>query len=130
MCLLRVLPAGEGLFASLLRSFPLADLCCRIEYLTTISSFAIAAVTFPVMCETYPPLLLARRARRLRVMTQNWALRAKSEESQSDINDFAERYLLRPARMLVLEPILLLFSLYISVSFGTIRSSKYDRSVC
>ena len=70
------------------------------------------------MSETYPPLILAQRARRLRISTQNWAIRAKAEEQTVNLADFAERYMLRPARMLALEPILALMTLYISLSFG------------
>lgn len=51
-------------------------------------------------------------------MTQNWALRAKSEEHQSTMNDVLQRCLSRPAKMLILEPILLCMCTYISVTFG------------
>lgn len=89
-----------------------------IANVVAIASFFIAVFTFPFLPETYTPLLLARRAERMRHMTRNWAYRSKSEEAQSSIGDFAERYLLRPARMLTLEPILLMMTLYVSVSFG------------
>ncbi|PIB02403.1 putative transporter [Cercospora beticola] len=89
-----------------------------IANVVAIASFFIAVFTFPFLPETYTPLLLARRAERMRHMTRNWAYRSKSEEAQSSIGDFAERYLLRPARMLALEPILLMMTLYVSVSFG------------
>ncbi|KAK3713675.1 Cercosporin MFS transporter ctb4 [Vermiconidia calcicola] len=89
-----------------------------IEIVTVTLSISVAVVTFPLLSETYPPLLLSQRAQLLRQMTHNWALRARHEEIQSNFRDFAERYLLRPVRMLALEPILLLFTLYISVSFG------------
>ncbi|KAF2211536.1 hypothetical protein CERZMDRAFT_43307 [Cercospora zeae-maydis SCOH1-5] len=89
-----------------------------IANVVAMASFVIAICTFPFMPETYPPLLLARRAERMRHMTRNWAYRSKSEEAQSSLGDFAERYLLRPARMLALEPILLMMTLYVSVSFG------------
>ena len=35
-----------------------------------------------------------------------------------DLRDIAERFLARPAKMLVLEPILLCMAFYISVVFG------------
>ncbi|KAI9695997.1 MAG: Cercosporin MFS transporter ctb4 [Bogoriella megaspora] len=89
-----------------------------IEYVTAIMSLAIAAVTFPAMTEGYSPVLLARRAKRLRHMTRNWALRAKFEETETNLKDLADRYLQRPAKMLVLEPILLLISIYMSFVFG------------
>ncbi|KAM3419057.1 hypothetical protein BST61_g5012 [Cercospora zeina] len=89
-----------------------------IANVVAIASFLIAICTFPFMPETYSPLLLARRAERMRHMTRNWAYRSKSEEARSSLGDFAERYLLRPARMLALEPILLMMTMYVSVSFG------------
>lgn len=81
-------------------------------------SLVIAVITFPAMTEGYSPILLSRRAKRLRHMTRNWALRAKFEETETNLRDLADRYLQRPAKMLVLEPILLLVSIYMSFVFG------------
>ncbi|KAL6703841.1 Cercosporin MFS transporter ctb4 [Coniothyrium glycines] len=89
-----------------------------IEYLTAIVSLGIAIVTYPILTETYGPVLLARRAKRMRSMTQNWAYRAKSEERSLTTRDILEQALAKPAKMLFLEPILLLISVYISVVFG------------
>ncbi|KAI8228140.1 Citrinin biosynthesis cluster MFS transporter [Colletotrichum sp. SAR 10_77] len=85
---------------------------------TAIVTLAIAAITYPLLSETYSPVLLANRARRMRHMTRNWALRARSEEQDRNLKDVVESCLSRPAKMLVLEPILLLMSTYISVVFG------------
>ncbi|KAF7197973.1 Cercosporin MFS transporter CTB4, partial [Pseudocercospora fuligena] len=85
---------------------------------TAIFTLAIAVLTYPILTETYSPVLLARRAGRLRHMTRNWALRAKSEEQETTLKDTLDRFFSRPAKMLVLEPILLLMSTYISVVFG------------
>lgn len=86
--------------------------------MNAIISLAVTLVTLPLLSETYSPKLLSQRASRLRHLTHNWALRSKSDEIETSITDFAERYLLRPLRMLVLEPILALITLYISVCFG------------
>ncbi|CCF39169.1 MFS transporter [Colletotrichum higginsianum] len=86
--------------------------------ITAIFTLSVAVVTYPVLTETYSPVLLERRAKRMRHMTRNWALRAKSEEQESSPNDIVEKFLSRPAKMLFLEPILLLMSTYISVVFG------------
>ncbi|KXT10056.1 hypothetical protein AC579_9671 [Pseudocercospora musae] len=85
---------------------------------TAIFTLVIAVLTYPILMETYSPVLLARRAGRLRHMTRNWALRANSEEQETTMRDTLDRFLSRPAKMLVLEPILLLMSTYISVVFG------------
>ncbi|KAK1531569.1 MFS transporter [Colletotrichum paranaense] len=86
--------------------------------ITAIFALTVAVVTYPALTETYSPILLERRAKRMRHMTRNWALRAKSEEQESNLNDIVEKCLSRPAKMLFLEPILLLMSTYISVVFG------------
>ena len=81
-------------------------------------AFFFGTIAFIVVPETYAPVLLALRARRLRHETQNWALHAKHEERKVDLGDIAYRYLLRPARMMILEPILTLITLYLSFVFG------------
>ncbi|GKT47433.1 citrinin biosynthesis cluster MFS transporter mrr1 [Colletotrichum spaethianum] len=86
--------------------------------ITAIVALAVAGITYPALSETYSPTLLERRAKRMRHMTRNWALRAKSEELDTSLHDVVEKCLSLPAKMLVLEPILLLMSTYISVVFG------------
>lgn len=44
----------------------------------------------------------------------------RSEEAATSFRDIAERFLTRPAKMLVLEPILLCMAFYISVVFGKV----------
>ncbi|KAF2172656.1 hypothetical protein M409DRAFT_49205 [Zasmidium cellare ATCC 36951] len=109
-------PLLGPLIASVLVNSPLG--WRWIETVTVIASVVVIIGTFPLLSETYSPLLLSQRAKRLRHLTQNWALRATWDENESTLSDFAERYLLRPIRMLVLEPILALITLYISVCFG------------
>lgn len=74
-----------------------------------------AFITIP---ETYSPVLLAQRAKRLRHKTHNWALHSMSEEREISLKDIGTRYLLRPAQMLVREPILFLITLYMGFVFG------------
>ncbi|KAH8841033.1 hypothetical protein MCOR02_005693 [Pyricularia oryzae] len=85
---------------------------------TAVACLAVALVTFPILTETCSPVLLEQRARRMRHMTRNWALRARSEEQEQSFRDVVEGCLARPAKMLFLEPILVLISTYISVVFG------------
>lgn len=80
------------------------------------ATFGIFAfITIP---ETYSPVLLAQRAKRLRHKTHNWALHSTSEEREISLKDIGTRYLLRPAQMLVREPILFLITLYMGFVFG------------
>lgn len=85
---------------------------------TAVACLAVGLVTFPILTETCSPVLLEQRARRMRHMTRNWALRARSEEQEQSFRDVVEGCLARPAKMLFLEPILVLISTYISVVFG------------
>lgn len=70
--------------------------------------------------ETYVPVLLKRKALRLRLETKNWAFHSKLEEERIDAKQFVVRYLSRPFMMLGQEPILALMTLYISFTFGMI----------
>lgn len=87
-------------------------------WLSMILGMAFGLVGWIAIAETYVPVLLKRKARRLRLQTGNWALHTKSEESPVNIKDFAVRYLTRPFIMLRQEPILVLMTLYVSFSFG------------
>lgn len=89
-------------------------------WISMIMGIVFGAVGFVVLPETYLPVLLTRKARRLRFKTKIWALHSKLEETPVDIKDFIVRYLSRPFVMLCLEPILLLMTLYISFTFGMV----------
>ncbi|KAK4503180.1 hypothetical protein PRZ48_006608 [Zasmidium cellare] len=73
-----------------------------------------------VVCtpETADSILLQRKAQALRLETGNWALHAKSAEEPAYLRTFVEKYLTKPAKMLVLEPILLIFTVYMSLVYG------------
>lgn len=88
------------------------------EYITAIMSFFFGAVSFVLIPETYAPVLLSRRAARIRFQTRNWAIHAKADEQQIDLTNITERYLLRPFVMLLREPILDLVSLYMALIYG------------
>jgi len=68
--------------------------------------------------ETFEPVLLQQRAKRLRYETKNWTLHAKSEEKLVGLKVIAHNYLLRPFVMLALEPILVLVTLYMGFIYG------------
>ncbi|UKZ57064.1 hypothetical protein TrVGV298_010916 [Trichoderma virens] len=87
------------------------------QYLSGILASAAAVLNF-VVYETYPPIILARKAAELRRRTENWAIHAKQEETEVDFHEMVERNLIRPLRMLVVEPIVLLISLYSAFIYG------------
>ena len=68
--------------------------------------------------ETYAPIILSRRAKARRFETKNWALHAKIDEQQTRLTDIVNRYIFRPLRMLIQEPILLLITLYMALIDG------------
>lgn len=80
--------------------------------------FGLIALTF---CgESYAPVLLQRKATKRRFETRNWAIHAPADENPVQFKDIVERYLLRPWKMLLLEPILVMITVYISLIYGCI----------
>lgn len=72
--------------------------------------WAIAAI---FLKETYHPVILQKRARKIRLQTLNWAIHAEADEKTITLQIVLERYLTRPYRMLRQEPILFLIALYV-----------------
>ena len=68
--------------------------------------------------ESYAPVLLQRKASRRRFETRNWALHAPLDEQPVRLHDIVHRYLFRPWKMLALEPVLFLLTIYISLVYG------------
>lgn len=87
-------------------------------WLTLIPSAFFGLIAVFVVPETYPPLLLKRRATRLRFETRNWALHCLHEEHPSNFKDIVVRYFFRPIHMLLLEPILACVTLYLALVYG------------
>lgn len=84
-------------------------------WLTLIMSatFLTFAVTF--VPESYAPILLKRKADRLRVETKNWAIHSQLDEQQMSILNIAKKYLTRPYVMLIQEPILIALTVYMAL---------------
>ncbi|KAK9240226.1 major facilitator superfamily domain-containing protein [Lipomyces kononenkoae] len=76
--------------------------------------FALAITTIP---ETYHPVLLARKAKRLRIDTGNWTYHAKHEELAFTLTEMITKHFMRPFAML-LTPIVTSMSVYGSFVFG------------
>ena len=75
------------------------------------------ACTF-LTSETYQPVLLKRKAARLRKETGNQDLRSELEVSGQTKKDLFLRSIVRPAKMLCLSPIVMLMSIYMAVVYG------------
>ncbi|KAF7122288.1 hypothetical protein CNMCM5793_000245 [Aspergillus hiratsukae] len=72
--------------------------------------------------ESYPPVSLAYKARRLRLEGKNWALHAKHEEWDVSLGELLQKYLIRPFQMLA-TPICLLMSIYASFVYGILYTN-------
>lgn len=70
-----------------------------------------------ILTETYPDALLVAKARHLRHHTGNWALHARHEERNFSLSDMAQKFLMRPFRLLA-TPICFSMVLYASFVYG------------
>ncbi|EPS94316.1 hypothetical protein FOMPIDRAFT_1026243 [Fomitopsis schrenkii] len=79
----------------------------------------VAAVTVP---ETYAPVLLQKKAQRLRKAdpVKNAEIYAEHEQADWSVKGVLHRTLFRPILMLCVEPILVLVTLYLSLVYGVL----------
>jgi len=87
------------------------------EYLTGILQAVILVIALIFIDESYAPVLLVNKARRLRHESGNWALHARFEEWDVSIKELALKFLLRPLQLLC-TPICFLVALYASFCYG------------
>ena len=89
-------------------------------WLTLIMASTMSLVHLIFIPETFGPVLLQRRARKIRHETKNWAIRSKLDESPLTMSSIVSKYLKRPFEMLFMEPILDLITLYMALIYGII----------
>ena len=89
-------------------------------WLTLILAGSFGTLAFFICSESYAPLLLERKASKIRYETKNRTIHACADESRVEMHDIIHRYLYRPFKMLALEPILVLVTLYMSFIYGMI----------
>ncbi|KAF8649063.1 hypothetical protein AX16_006036 [Volvariella volvacea WC 439] len=88
--------------------------------------FAGACTILTIVClpETYAPILLAKKAKKLRKVAQKDGkpseLYAEHERQDWSIGGIVHRTIYRPFQMLALEPILVLVTVYLSLVYGLI----------
>ncbi|KAL3473986.1 major facilitator superfamily domain-containing protein [Aspergillus californicus] len=87
-------------------------------WITLIASGSFGLIAWFIVPETYHPVLLQRRAARLRRETGNDALYAFLDNHKPTLSDIIRKYLFRPIQMLFLEPILILITLYLALVYG------------
>ncbi|KAI9375631.1 major facilitator superfamily domain-containing protein [Aspergillus egyptiacus] len=87
-------------------------------WITLIASGSFGTIAWFVVPETYHPVLLQRRAARLRRETGNQDLYAVLDRNRPTFSDIVRKYLFRPVQMLFLEPILILITIYLALVYG------------
>ncbi|KAL7904457.1 major facilitator superfamily domain-containing protein [Trichoderma velutinum] len=90
-----------------------------IHYITGILICFIFLVDIVFIDETFAPVLLVHKARRLRLQSGNWALHTTHEEWDPSLGQFAQKFLSLPFQMLF-DPIGFLFSVYAAFVFGIV----------
>lgn len=87
-------------------------------WVTLIMAGVLIVASIFTVRETSSPKILRQKARRLRFETGNWALHAKSDEVRIEFDDIINRYLTKGIRMFVMEPILSIFTAYLTLVYG------------
>ena len=86
-------------------------------WVLTIASAVIAALSITFQRETYEPVLLQRLTDKLRKETGNQNLRSKLALDITK-KEKIKRALVRPTKMLLFSPIVLLLSIYMAIVYG------------
>ncbi|KAE8153835.1 MFS general substrate transporter [Aspergillus avenaceus] len=89
-----------------------------VMWITAIIAYSFIIFFFLTVPETFAPVLLTRKAHRLRLQTKNWAIHSRLEENDTDLKTFAKAYLLRPWILLATEPIYLVMTIYMAFTYG------------
>lgn len=89
-------------------------------YLPAILGFSDLLLLLFFSKETFAACILVEKAAMLRRQTSNWAIHAEQEKIELDIGAVAGKYLTRPLRMLLTEPIVLVVSMYMSFIYGLV----------
>lgn len=106
-------------------------------WFTMIMAVAFGVPSLFILPETLAPVLLQRRAAKLRTQTRNWALHSKLDEDPVTFHALVVKYLVKPMKMLIREPILIVITAYMSLVYGILYltfvaypiSFEYDRGI-
>ncbi|KZT61632.1 MFS general substrate transporter [Calocera cornea HHB12733] len=87
-------------------------------YLTVILTGCVVLADIFFLKETFAPVLLTEKARRLRIRTGRWALHSRQEMQDFTLQMFLQKNLVRPLEMLAFEPMVTLITIYNSFAYG------------
>lgn len=93
------------------------------EYTEAIFVFTVFLLAFFALPELYPPVLLKRKAARLRKSTGNQAYWHPHEDVRLDFQSIVTKQLSRPLLMLFTEPMVTSIALYASFVYGLLYLS-------
>ncbi|KAJ9635005.1 hypothetical protein H2204_005960 [Knufia peltigerae] len=88
------------------------------EYIQAIFTFSVVALCSFALPETYHPVLLQRKAQRLRTETGNPSYWHPHETEKVDRNTIFTKYIFRPGRMLFTESMVTCIAAYASFVYG------------
>jgi hypothetical protein len=87
-------------------------------WITLIMAASFGTLAFFTVPETFAPVILQARAKKIRFETKNWAVHSVQDEKRVDLMTILNIYLLRPIKMLFTEPILVLMTIYMALVYG------------
>jgi hypothetical protein len=89
-------------------------------WFVVIMSMTIWIVSLFVFEETAAPIILQRKAARMRRETKNWALHSKLDEIPVEYGQLVRKYGIKPLLMLIKEPILMIITIFLSVVYAIV----------
>ena len=87
-------------------------------WITLIMASFFGVLACLICSESYAPVLLQRKAAKIRFETKNWAIHAPADENKVTMKEIVNKYLFRPFLMMALEPILVLITIYMAIIYG------------
>jgi MFS family permease len=93
------------------------------EYLLAIVTFAVVALTFFCLPELYAPVILKRRAIKLRKQTGDERYHHPHEEMKLDVKSVVTKHFSRPLKMLFTEPMIAVIAVYASFVYSILYMS-------
>ena len=94
-----------------------------IPYLLAIFTFFWSILALLFLPETYPPVVLKRKAVRLRKDTGNTMYYHSHENIKLDFKDLVTKHLSRPLLMLLTEPMVTVIAFYASFCYGLLYTT-------
>jgi multidrug resistance protein len=111
-------PYGGPVIGALVSGFIGMGAGWRWIYWVNLIFAGVMWIIVSLLPETYSPVLLARRAAKLRKETGNQAYVTEQERFRASFMQTVKLTMVRPFTMLMSEPILVLMSLYIALIYG------------